>query len=1544
MYNRCPHFNEGILPIFPIKSTTSTTTTNELFHGGAIIKLSIYFIISLLILLPRKSLAAGLQYETAYACEGKTLTISCDPGYLISLIRANYGRFSITICNDHGNVEWSVNCMSPKSLRVLHSKCTHKQNCSVLASTNMFGDPCPGTHKYLEAHYQCISAAQTSTTTTRPSPPWLITNSPNIWSTSTIPATVTSSMKSTSGHQTPTTARIGSIHQMVLPQKPPPQSKGAETPGTSQGSGGPSTGSVGTSQTNIHLAGGRPPIVDPFDTRGSASRPTNTPFSNRGGVLQSSRTSVNSSSPAGEASENGADSGTFNRTQSTPSDDAGRHESQDQSKHTNRNEDNSIYNQQTLTTQSPSVLVNNNNNNYDGSIDSGYYCGPTTMRNLFWNVTRVGEVNVQPCPGGAFGIAKWRCVLQQIASSSNRSDVQMILSDCASRSCETQHQLSSSRNSPHRAVWHPLTPDLTQCRSVWINNLEISVNQRDSSLISIANDLSQITSSKTLYGGDMLVTTKIIQTMSEKMAYDIETFPDQKQREAIITELLSGVVKTGSNLLDISHKHTWLDLSFEDQMRVATSLLTGLEDNAFLLADSIIRERTVVQKVKNILLSIRVLETRNIVGNEVFPDGKVEQWDVSEDRIELPRGALVENSEAGLVRIVFVAFDRLETILKPWLNHLDVKFTKGEMQRNHSKNTAGIQQNRILNSKVISASLGKGRHIQLSQPIRLILRHLKVENVTNPVCVFWNYIDHAWSEDGCYLEHTNHSHTICMCNHLTNFAILMDTTDDTAPSLLSLFNNNIRILIYISIAICIIFIIVAILTLKLFNGIFVKSSRSSVYKNIYVCLFIIEILFLFGIEQSETNVLCGFTTAFLHCFVLSAIAWLFFEGFQLYLTLTTDDMFIEVENSSKLIWYYLLSYGLSFTIVAISLAIDPGTYTQSDFCVLMEPNALFYTTFLAPVVIFVMGANSYSILSAYIMCKKSKTTLKNKEHSRLSSIRFDLRCSFLFLTILLADWVFAYLYLRKAKFEESVSLFYGYIFIACNSIMGVYIFIFHCIQNEKIRHEYRKYIRQNSWLPKCLRCSKVSISSSASQHQQHYGTTTSKKSPIAAVPSAHSVSNPSIVPSSSAPYLSEDQDLAAHSCTIVDSVTKVSAADLRQNIFLDQATGGGTLRGFSGSAIASGGHISPASSAGSTHLIFNSTQNDHSQDWSFQLSKPGQPQHFPSHSGNADFSARNLNIYDAKYLNYDCKSNRAKQHPMGGNTMRSCHTSSAEHAPQHHHEYFYWGENNPSPKKQRINGELKATSQKSDNVHSFYPSYKKTPRHYPMPPGGDHDKLKNDCDFPDTDPRLYHYPSDDDRTESHVVLPRPNVKGFGSDNGFDGFSTSYRPQQQRYRQKYLGGGDFAETMPLPAVPNQDLTSCPPNNAASSSYYSRSPTAGMDEPVYEEILSNRASDFHEDSDGDEEDDDDEGLDDRDDGGRMGKEEHYNRMRRLLASKEDSGLGGMEPLRQSFNRYHMKQSEFDYPVQSAKATATATTSATTATTTATDASTAATTNCW
>ena len=68
------------------------------------------------------SLCVTAGYSTVYACEGSTLNLECGQDELINLIRANFGRFSITICNQKGNTDWSVNCMSPRSLRVLEQR------------------------------------------------------------------------------------------------------------------------------------------------------------------------------------------------------------------------------------------------------------------------------------------------------------------------------------------------------------------------------------------------------------------------------------------------------------------------------------------------------------------------------------------------------------------------------------------------------------------------------------------------------------------------------------------------------------------------------------------------------------------------------------------------------------------------------------------------------------------------------------------------------------------------------------------------------------------------------------------------------------------------------------------------------------------------------------------------------------------------------------------------------------------------------------------------------------------------------------------------------------------------------------------------------------------------------------------------------------------------------------------------------------------------------------------------------------------------------
>ncbi|XP_043281212.1 latrophilin Cirl-like isoform X3 [Venturia canescens] len=903
------------------------------------------------------------RYDTAYECEGKTLRIECGEGELIHLIRANYGRFSITICNEHGNTDWSVNCMSPKSFRVLYNVCNQQQNCSIVASTLQFGDPCPSTLKYLEAHYQCLSAA-TTTTTSRPSPPWLITSQPSVWSTGS------PTVRPVARLTTPPTAKQPPAISTLLPPIPASETSPTSTP----------------SGLDSELVDEEQSIYPPSE-RGPPSLL---------GVPDTTQTPVTTTFVPWKTSRRPTGS----------------------------------------TTQSPDTSSGNGQwNEYSKQI-----CPHVAARNLYWNATRAGDVAVQSCPGGANGLARWRCVISEEV-----------------------------------AKWHRDAPDLSECRSLWLTSLENRVIEGDM-ILGISSDLSQVTNnSRVLYGGDMMITTKIIKNMAEKMAQDIRTYQDARQREVSVTELLQGVVRTGSNLLDKAQMASWNDLSHQEQMRVATSLLIGLEENAFLLADTLMHEKTIVQEGKNILMEVRVLETRKIDRSvEIFPIDLLQQrWTASNDYVELTRRSLLENSDDGIVRLVFMAFDRLEEILQPQDEEPSVVLND-EIQPRIKKNTS-----RILNSKVISASLGKGRHIQLSEPVRVYFQHLTADNVTNPRCVFWDYIMSAWSEEGCHISKTNDTHTICECNHLTNFAVLMDVH---AIKLDVAHRVALQIITYIGCIISVVCLVLAILTFQLFRGL--KSDRTTIHKNLCVCLLIAEVLFVCGIAQTNQRIVCGIIAGLLHFFFLCAFAWMFLEGFQLYV------MLIEVfeAEKSRLRWYYLVAYGGPLLVVAISCIIDPLSYGTDQYCWLRADN-YFIFSFVGPVILVILANLVFLSMAIYMMCRHTNTTvsMKSKEHSRLASANGKeenalpnklqahlawLRGAIVLVFLLGLTWTFGLLYLN----QESVAM--AYIFTILNSLQGLFIFVFHCVQNEKVRKEYRKFIRRHSWLPKCLRCSKTVAGSS----------------------------------------------------------------------------------------------------------------------------------------------------------------------------------------------------------------------------------------------------------------------------------------------------------------------------------------------------------------------------------------------------------------------------------------------------------------------------------
>ena len=148
------------------------------------------------------------------------------------------------------------------------------------------------------------------------------------------------------------------------------------------------------------------------------------------------------------------------------------------------------------------------------------------------------------------------------------------------------------------------------------------------------------------------------------------------------------------------------------------------------------------------------MQARNTLSQRFPSVENLEMWDNQQDSIELSSRTLLDNSQNGAVRIIFATYNEFDELLVP-------------TQRPNATL-------RFVNSKVISASLGKGKHLRLREPVKITLKHLRTQNVSNPVCVFWNYTTRVWSNAGCRLVSTNLTHSQCECDHLTNFALIMD--------------------------------------------------------------------------------------------------------------------------------------------------------------------------------------------------------------------------------------------------------------------------------------------------------------------------------------------------------------------------------------------------------------------------------------------------------------------------------------------------------------------------------------------------------------------------------------------------------------------------------------------------------------------------------------------------------------------------------------------------------------------------------------------------
>ena len=160
----------------------------------------------------------------------------------------------------------------------------------------------------------------------------------------------------------------------------------------------------------------------------------------------------------------------------------------------------------------------------------------------------------------------------------------------------------------------------------------------------------------------------------------------------------------------------------------------------------------------------------------------------------------------------------------------------------------------LLNTNIISFKMDKDEIKSLKElPVELTFQHLTDLTSGNPKCSYWHYEEDTyegdWRSDGCSVKTTNKTHTVCSCNHLTHFAVLMDIHGVYDRPEIG--TRHTYILKILTITLSSISMICILLTLFIFNvlKIFKRSNEKSkdyLRVTVHLCVCLLLSLFAFG--------------------------------------------------------------------------------------------------------------------------------------------------------------------------------------------------------------------------------------------------------------------------------------------------------------------------------------------------------------------------------------------------------------------------------------------------------------------------------------------------------------------------------------------------------------------------------------------------------------------------------------------------------------------------------------------------------------------------
>uniref|UniRef100_A0A3Q4G2K1 Uncharacterized protein n=1 Tax=Neolamprologus brichardi TaxID=32507 RepID=A0A3Q4G2K1_NEOBR len=323
-------------------------------------------------------------------------------------------------------------------------------------------------------------------------------------------------------------------------------------------------------------------------------------------------------------------------------------------------------------------------------------------------------------------------------------------------------------------------------------------------------------------------------------------------------------------------------------------------------------------------------------------------------------------------------------------------------------------------SKVVSVVVSNPSTQKLSRSVNITFRHLEVIPPVY-ICAYWTETG-AWSTDGCSKQDSNASRTICTCNHLSSFAVLMAL-------------HPIELVTKIGLTISLLCLTLCILTFKFCRSI--QGTRTTIHLHLCICLFIADLIFLAGISQTKPVGGCRFVAAMLHFFFLAVFTWMLLEGVQLY------RMVVLVFNATmRPLYLYAVGYGTPLFIVIISACVRPNGYGTKKYCWLSTDDG-FVWSFFGPVCLVIFVNVFFFLITVWKLAQKFASL-----NPDLSNLAFTVTAvaQMCILGLMWVSGVFL--------FQEDPPVAVSYIFTIFNSLQGALVFIMHCLLSKQVRIQY----------------------------------------------------------------------------------------------------------------------------------------------------------------------------------------------------------------------------------------------------------------------------------------------------------------------------------------------------------------------------------------------------------------------------------------------------------------------------------------------------------